>query len=378
MQEIRNPSFPFDHPLTELVVGLERERDVLSHGTTDEAVRTELHGLFQLLTSILSARIEGNRTSLLDAVAATSADGVPSDGAKEILNILAAVRLIDESLRDQKISHLGIREVHRVVTSGLRKEGDRMPGSYRRGAVSIAGTDHKPPAATDVLAQMDELIEFSNQDLRSHLQLLQVAVTHHRLLWIHPFGNGNGRVSRLVSYWMLVRTGFSPHGVARSVNPTAVFGADRTGYYDALAEADSGSEDGLVNWCVFLLSGLRDDLEKMAQFTDAAWVKDSLLLPAILRMRRAGWLTARHADALNIAARQQHVKAGDLEAALPGSPQQRSKEIRGLVERGLLLPVAPGRRVYRLGFARGELTIHVIAQLEQLGMLPDLLSDSAV
>lgn len=374
----RIPTFAFDHPLAELVVGLERERDALNHGTADATTRLELHNLFQLLTSILSARIEGNRTSLLDAVSATNDVAVRDDGVKEIANILAAVDLIDEHLKDRPLSHIGVREIHKTVTSGLHKEGDKTPGAYRRKSVSITGTDHQPPLETDVLGHMDALLDFANQELPSHLQLLQAAVIHHRLLWIHPFGNGNGRVARLVSYWMLVRMGFSSPGAARTVNPTAVFGADRFGYYNALAKADSGENEGLINWCLFLLTGLQADLDKTRQFTDAEWVRETLLSPAIRRMREAGRLTERQAAALEIAATKQHVKAADMQSAFPGSPQQRSNEIRTLVQRGLLQPIEPGRRVYRLGFARGELTIHVIAQLDQLGMLPEMLRDDAV
>lgn len=376
MPSIRFPRFDFDHPMVGVIIELERERDALRSGTTPEWLLAELHELFQLLTSILSARIEGNRTTLLDAIQAARADSEDADdGAREILNILDAVEFIDERAPAAPLTHAAVRELHRIVTSGLRREGDRTPGAYRRGFVSISRSEHQPPAPSDVLDHMSEVIDFANADVAPHKQLLQVALAHHAFLWVHPFSNGNGRVARLLSYWMLVRLGYSTPGSPRTVNPTAVFGADREGYYDSLEEADSMSDDGLLMWCSFVLGGIRADLDRMSRLTDADWVRDALLTPAIERMRAAGLLADRDARALRVAAASPTVQASDLADAYPGSPSARSNAIRSLIDRGLLQPVAPGKRRYRLAFARTDLTPFVIAKLDDAGMLPSLLGD---
>lgn len=376
MPAIRFPSFAFDHPLVETIIELERERDALRSGSTPPWLLFELHDLFQVLTSILSARIEGNRTSLVDAIQASKADGGSrDDGAQEIVNILEAIEFIDEHAPTAPLTHAAVRELHRIVTAGLRREGDQTPGAYRLGFVSISGSKHQPPAPTDVLDHMTQVVDFANDQVPSHKQLLQVALAHHAFLWVHPFGNGNGRVARLLSYWMLVRLGFSRPGTPRTVNPTAVFGADRDGYYDTLEAADAMSDGGLIAWCSFVLQGIRDDLARMSRLTDGVWVSESLLLPAIERMRAAGLLRERDAAALRIAAANPTVQAADLAPAFPGTASARSNAIRSLIDRGLLLPVAAGKRRYRLGFARTDLTPFVITTLDQAGMLPQLLTE---
>lgn len=376
MPAIRFPAFDFDHPLVEAIIELERERDALRSGSTPPWLLFELHDLFQVLTSILSARIEGNRTSLVDAIQASTETGdVRDDGAREIVNILQAIDFIDAHAPTTPLTHAAVRELHRLVTRELRREGDSTPGAYRLGFVTISGSHHQPPAPPDVLDHMSQVIDFANQPAASHKQLLQVALAHHAFLWVHPFGNGNGRVARLMSYWMLVRLGFSKPGSPRTVNPTAVFGADRDGYYDTLEAADAMTDDGLIAWCSFVLQGIRDDLARMSRLTDGAWVAESLLVPAIERMRTAGLLRERDAQALGIAARTPTVQAADLAVAFPGAPSARSNAIRSLIDRGLLLPVAAGRRRYRLGFARTALTPFVIATLDDAGMLPTLLTE---
>jgi len=62
------PSIPFDSPLIEYVVELERLRGDVAAATTSNPMVAELHQLFDLVSSLVSARIEGNRTTIYDAV----------------------------------------------------------------------------------------------------------------------------------------------------------------------------------------------------------------------------------------------------------------------------------------------------------------------
>ncbi|WP_171253366.1 Fic family protein, partial [Acinetobacter baumannii] len=70
-----------------------------------------------------------------------------------------------------------------------------------------------------------------------------VALAHHRFGWIHPFGNGNGRVVRLFTYSLLIKYGFNVTTGGGILNPTAVFCNDRNKYYEMLSIADNGDPD---------------------------------------------------------------------------------------------------------------------------------------
>lgn len=381
MDKIKYPQFSFDSDLTRAVIELERERANLNKGSTPHEVFVQLKDLFQLLTSIMSARIEGNKTSLLDAVSGaaslrnSSAPIERNDGVEEILNIQRAVDFIDQKVGSSPINHLFIRELHRIVVSDLSREGDRTPGAYRLGEVSIGRSNHRPPWPADVPDCMSSLIAFIGEEVEPQMQLLQTAIAHHRFLWIHPFGNGNGRTARLLTYAMLVKQGYTSATDYRALNPTAVFGSDRQGYYDNLEAADSLSNDGIVAWCTYVLSGLNTDLKKLGRLTDKDFVSGELLIPAIERLRSAGGLTSGEAAALGIAARKTIVKAGDLEQALPGSPSTRSQAIRRLTDRALLRATAPGARTYQLIFAPNELTVHLVNRLNLAGLLPSILGE---
>ncbi len=384
MNEIKYPEFAFDSDLTRAIIELERARANLGHGTTPPEFFFQLKDQFQLLTSIMSARIEGNRTSILDAVVGDSRRRLSSDagpldeGVQEILNIQDAIDFIEERVRTSPIDHLFIRELHRLVVQGLSREGDRTPGAYRVGEVRIGKSAHRPPWPADVFDDMTGLIEFIAEDVEPQMQLLQAAIAHHRFLWIHPFGNGNGRVSRLGTYAMLVKQGFTSASDYRAVNPTAVFGSDRQGYYDNLEAADSLTNAGIVAWCTYVLAGLNTDLKKLSRLSDADFVTTQILIPAIERLRAAGGLTIGEARALGIAARRTVVKAGDLAEALPGSAATRSQAVRRILDRHLLKPVVEGGRTYQLVFAPNDLTVHIVNRLDAVGLLPRILHDDPI
>lgn len=211
----------------------------------------ELRELFQRLTSMMSARIEGNRTTVVDALAgAAQAEAgrvAIRDDVREILRLDQASDYIDGLPAESfVITHELVRELHGAAVRGLGREGDRTPGMYRTTPVVIAGSPHVPPGPESVYADMDQLVEFMNRDVAPQMQLMQTAIAHHRFVWIHPFGNGNGRVARLLTYAMLVKQGFTAAGGYRALNPTAVFGADRQAYYDHLARADALDDGGII------------------------------------------------------------------------------------------------------------------------------------
>jgi Fic family protein len=79
-----------------------------------------------------------------------------------------------------------------------------LPGSYRRD-YTIVG-DHVPPSPGSIprlMARFEQVYGRTGTPIEA---ILAVAPAHHRLLWIHPFADGNGRAARLMSDAMLSRT----------------------------------------------------------------------------------------------------------------------------------------------------------------------------
>ncbi|APC19905.1 Fic family protein [Pseudomonas protegens] len=369
--ELLNPSF--DSNLVDVLSELEHLRRLRLEGDTPPAVFYQLKTIFHILESLGSARIEGNHTTLADYIESkVEGTAEDTDQLREVANIEKALDYIEQTIRPgTPITELTIRELHAMTVQDLEREGDRTPGAYRQGAVQIAQATHLPTDALMVPSYMQELVEFVNREDLPKYDLMKVALTHHRFGWIHPFGNGNGRVVRLLTYAQLMKYGFNVDTGGRVLNPTAVFFNDRERYYAMLATADQGTKAGLETWCTYALEGIRDDLEKVNRLTDYRYLTRYILAPAITFARDRQWITAAEETVLTTAIKSGVVKSSDIAQALPKlTAGQRTYQIKKLVDQGMLLPISTNARQYTIGFSNSYLIRGTIKALREQGFIP--------
>ena len=365
----------FTSPLTDVVMELEHLRRLQLVGDTPPAVFFQLKTIFHMLESLGSARIEGNHTTLADYIESKiDAPATPAENILEMENIERAMNYVEKVVQvNGVITEQLIRELHQVTVGELIREGDKTPGRYRDGNVQIAGATHLPPDVTAVPGYMQELVDFINRPDAPKYDLLKMALAHHRFCWIHPFGNGNGRVVRLVSYAMMIKYGFNVQAGGRVLNPTAVFCNDRDAYYAMLSGADTGTDRGLEAWCLYMLSGIRDELRKVDQLTRYAYLKDEILKPALAHGKSRKLVTDQEAAVLEMAIAKREFKAGDLDGVLPAlTMRQRSYQLSKLLDAHMVRPVREGARSYTINFTNSYLLRGVIHALEQKGFIPPL------
>ncbi|MFK4788865.1 Fic family protein [Microbacterium sp. ZW T5_56] len=372
----RLPALEFGSDLMATLFEIERLRADIGTGNTPSQIKEELHFLFDVVMSVVSARIEGNHTTVYQALDGAIPEESPSQAEQlhEIANIAEATRFLDSRDPREPLTHALLRDLHAQVVDGLSREGDPTPGAYREVDVAIAGSAHQPPTWVTLHAEMAELLRFANLERPPHEQMMQIALAHHRFVWVHPFRNGNGRVSRLFTYAMLRRTIFATRGFS-ALNPAAVFGNDRSAYISALEAADSLSDDGTKVWLSFFATGIRDDLARLVLLQDHAYVADKLVLPALDSLLRDGLISLAMREVLAVVLQRGTVKAGDLAGVLPGDASQRSRAIRELIDRRLLRRTQEGTRFYQLLLSRGPLAPRLIRRLDELGHLPRMLAD---
>lgn len=379
---IELPAVEFGSKLTSLIVELERVRSKYDQGTTPVNLFFEVKSVFQFVTSVVSARIEGNHTTVVDALEAINDKSdtgaqIPDD-VHEISNIQAGIDFIEKNVHKVKIDKAFICELHRIVVEGLRREGDSRPGGYRTTNVTIEKSEHHPPQHSDVSDLMQDLVDFINRDDPTQFDLLKDAVVHHRFVWIHPFANGNGRVARLLTYAMMAQQGFINSSGVRVLNPTAVFGSNREQYYDALARADTLKDVDVLAWAEYMLGGVQAELNKVEKLQDAKYVQSNIVLPALKTAFEKGRLSQQEYAMLQIAAKKDSVVAGDFNSVF-GDKQVshvvRSQAIRKLRDARLLRSTEAGGRRYAIRLVPNDITSHVMRQLDESGLLPEILKD---
>lgn len=365
----------FDSTLTDLIIELDHLRKKQLGGSTHPKVFFQLKHIFHTLESIGSARIEGNNTTIAEYIETKLSDvKVVTPSILEIQNIEKAMAFIEENVNDYPINRTFLSEMHKKIVDGLlpppNGEGDSTPGDYRKVNLKINKSSHKPPEWLAVEDYMNELLEFVNKDDSPKYDLLKTAIAHHRFVWIHPFGNGNGRTVRLFTYAMLVKAGFNVN-VGRIINPTAVFCSNRNDYYKFLSEADEGTVEGLTSWIEYVLKGLKDEIEKIDKLSDYNFLRKEILLPSINHSLERKFITDVETKILKRVADKQVISASDIKDIFPGKADAEvSRQIRKLIDRKMLIPEKEGTRKYVLRFDNSYLIRSIIKQLGDKGFLP--------
>ncbi|VDO71740.1 unnamed protein product [Schistosoma margrebowiei] len=148
----------------------------------------------------------------------------------EVLGMDSALRYINNTLLRGDLTAItleNILELHRRLLSFVDL---REAGRLRRSQVYIA--DHQPPPPSSVPDLMSELISWLSSDEIADMHPIELAaLTHWKLVFIHPFYDGNGRTARLLMNLILMRSGLPPAIIKIE---------DRFTYYELLKTANDG------------------------------------------------------------------------------------------------------------------------------------------
>ena len=367
-------------PLAGVIIELEKLRVKKLGGPVPPYIFFQLKEIFQIFESLGSARIEGNNTTLSEFVERIIEDPskkAADEGLKEIYNIERTINFIESNVDKTTVfSRALISEIHKTLVDGLTPppngEGSRYPGQLRPIDVSINGSSHKPPSHVIVPELFEELMTFVNERIEPQYHLLATALAHHRMAWIHPFDNGNGRLIRMFTYALLIKQGFQVKS-GRILNPTAIFCMDRDKYYEMLGLADSGESENILAWCYYVLDGLKNEIEKIDKLLDLSYMISSILVPVLEFALEREHITKREYSILHavVKAPDMRIKSSDLESIIgKESPVQRSRIIKRLKEKSMLIPLKESGRTYTLGFANNYLLRGVTYVLDKNGFIP--------
>jgi|SRR3989339_525112 len=369
--------------LASVVIELEKLRVKQLPDAVPKAVFFQLKNIFQNLESLGSARIEGNNTTLSEFVEKIIKDPLQKnkdETLREIHNIERAIEFIENTIHsDTQFDRALISEIHKILVNGIVKEGSKYPGQLRPVNVSIARSNHVPPGTIKVPDYFNELMEFVNQPLEAQNHLLMIALSHHRMAWIHPFDNGNGRLVRMFTYALLIKQGFQIK-TGRILNPTAVFCMNRDKYYEMLALADSGEETKVLKWCSYVLEGLKVEIEKIDNLLDRNYITNVILLPVLSYALENQYILKREYDILSalVKSKEMQLRSSDLNKIIGGeSSVQRSRILKKLRDKKILVPLKENGKIYTIGFINNYLMRAVVHVLEKNSFIPEFLNKNA-
>ncbi|EUB63644.1 Adenosine monophosphate-protein transferase FICD [Echinococcus granulosus] len=219
-----------------------------------------------------SNAIEGNTLSLAQTRAVLETrlaiGGKSLQEQNEILGLDAAFKYLNTTLLSGSASPISlsdILELHRRVLSFINLA---EAGHLRQTQVFVG--DHIPPPANMLPDLMQELVDWINSDEAAAMHPIELAaLAHWKLVYIHPFYDGNGRTSRLVMNLLLMRAGFPPAIVRKD---------DRHIYYETLKAANSGDVRPFIRFIAECAERAVDDYLKAAFGTATSEIEKKIVI----------------------------------------------------------------------------------------------------
>ncbi len=191
---------------------------------------------YLLREALSSTRIEGTQASLADVFEAQASGEPPSADVEEVLNYIDALEWGLGQLGKLPLGVRLIRDMHRRLLSGVRGR-ERTPGEFRttqnwvgESGSTIETARFVPPPPGELPALLADWERYAHETVEVPL-LIQNALLHYQFETLHPFLDGNGRIGRLLSVFLLVEHGRLP---APLLYLSAYLERDRARYYEAL------------------------------------------------------------------------------------------------------------------------------------------------
>lgn len=260
-------------------------------GSHNQHIINEIISLLRVTNSYYSNRIESEGTHPIDIDRAMKNE-FSNDEKKKSLQKLSLAHIEVQKYIEKNITSTDIiyeksylLDIHKEF---YRQDGmdtflnihhkdlnvKMVPGTFRDRDVTV-GSHHAPAHNTviSLLAHFDNMYNQSKYSSKA-VQLIHILCSHHRLVWIHPYLDGNGRVSRLFLDYLFFKINIDGYGLW---NISRGLARDVDKYKEMLEYADmvrQGSQDGrgvlsnrgLSNFLDFMLDISLDQVNYMNKY----------------------------------------------------------------------------------------------------------------
>lgn len=288
-----------------------------------------------------STAIEGNPLALpeVEALARGEDIGVPQKAALEVKNYLSAMRWIWSRKADAAVTEKDLLHLHELLTAKVLEPAHA--GRYKTKPNRVIGhngrTIYTPPGPDRARPLTQELLSWiSGAEAAKHHPVIVNGVAHHRLVSIHPFADGNGRIARALGVRLLYTRGFDTQHLCAL---DEFYEADRQRYYDKIQQARD-LDDDLSFWLEYSAEGVVETLKK---------TRDRIVSLQVTAKAPKMRLTKRQEDVLRFLRDKGRARAPDIEAAFGLTRSRVGQIVKPLVDAGLVVREGQTRATrYRL------------------------------
>jgi Fic family protein len=321
----------------------------------------------RLLNSYHSNLIEGHKTFISDIKRALRKEWASDDQKRYAQELCSAHAVVEEEMMDkvyqmdghvcntdfiQWLHHrfyMQLPEAHRFTHQGDDFTDIPVnPGHWREMEVSVRSGEQLGPEGREVPHLMSLFAQLYNPEaFHGDERMLVIAAGHHRLAWLHPFRDGNGRVIRLFTGACLASIGVNVHGLwslSRGLS------RNKNEYMVYLWAADSFEDDHYADFIEWLLETCLDQISFMEKLLDMERIERRIekYVQHLFRFGERG-IRPESEIILREAFRSGAVPRGRVPEMLRLSDRQARRIVSPLIERGMLVSNSQ-KQPLRFGF----------------------------
>lgn len=327
-----NPKFTITNRMTAAITQIERARGFLEAARLSDDWVRDMGAEALIKEAHHTTHIEGTRLTLEQAERLWNGEVVPEadpDDTRELLNYRSAFEFVSDCLDSgDPITEGLIREIHRKLVEGVRG-GKADPGNYRRIQNYVANSStgeviYTPPSAVEVPIMMAEMVKWLNSDLDIHPVLIS-GIAQFQLVHVHPFLDGNGRTSRLLSTLCLYKAGYD---FKRLFTISEYYDRDRSTFYKKIQSVRENDMD-MTGWLDYFITGLETQMIEVKERGEQVIRRDVLV--------QKHSLNERQSKALGYLLQNDKLTIQDFESLCPDvNRRSLQRDLKGMLDKQLI------------------------------------------
>jgi Fic family protein len=304
-------------------------------------VQLELERTAREVSTYASTSIEGNPLPLTEVKRLLKTNPTHiRDSEREVLNYKRALQDLNALLQDESVvlSLDFILRIHEQVMNGLLPKFETGKLREKHVIVNDPRTGqpvYLPPDVKDVNLLMKDLVNFTNHNKEKIDPLILAGLFHKQTVIIHPFMDGNGRTTRLVTKALLAALGLDTFNLFSFEN---YYNKNVTKYFQTVGEFGNyyelAAKIDFTNWLEYFTEGIIDELLRVQK-----------LLPEI-SISPESELQTHHLKILEFIQKKGFISDSDYSKLTDRAKATRALDFQKLIELGLIVRKGKGRATY--------------------------------
>ncbi len=262
-----NPKYDITDEISRYLSDIAEVKSLVDHAKLLPAREFALRRTTNIKLAHSSTSIEGN--SLEEYQVKKLLDGnkviAQKDEIKEVQNYFRALHLVDDLSQTSTITLKNVLGLHKAVMSGLAETS--KIGAFRKAKIYITNQEkvvYTGPGSKELVGLTNDLFSWliSAQDIHP---VIRAGLLHYQFVSIHPFSDGNGRTTRLLTLLHLYQSGWD---FRKSLALDEFYNSARLNYYQALQTGknyDARQSVDLTDWLAYFVQGFWESALKLKE-----------------------------------------------------------------------------------------------------------------